>query len=113
MGKVPASIIPKKQEIMLDMSNVSSSIKKYGEKLYAETKVFGTVTLEEADLVTNEYGASLDLRNGYFAQIKKGLVYDESYVFTITECEALRDADVTVNGVVKHITKGKTILVAR
>ena len=97
----------------LDMSNVSSSIKKYGEKLYAETKVFGTVTLEECDLITNEFGTSLDLRNGYFAQIKKGLVYDADYVFTITECEALRDAEVVVNGVVKHITKGKTILVAR
>ena len=98
---------------MLDMSNINPSIKKYGEKLYAETKNFGTVTLAECDLVTNQYGSSLDLRNGYFAQIKRGLVFDESYVFTICECEALRDAVITVDGETITVAKGKTILIAR
>jgi hypothetical protein len=98
---------------MLDMSKISSSIKKYGEKLYEETQSFGTVTLEEADLVSNQYGDSLDLRNGYFAQIKRGLVYDASYTFTICECVALRDATITVDGETITIAKGKTILIAR
>ena len=115
MGKVPASTNQNGEIMALDMSKVSASIKKYGEKLYQETQSFGKVGKGEYTLIVDAetQRVSLDLHNGYYAQVKEGVAFDADTVFTIVECVALRDASGEYNGKQWTVSKGKAILVAR
>ena len=98
----------------LDMSKVSSAIKKYGEKLYEQTQSFGTVGPGEYTLIIDENGRrSLDLHNGYFAKVQEVAIIDENSVFEIVEMIAMRDASGVLNGQPWTVTKGKGYLLAR
>ena len=99
----------------LNLSLVSTDIKKYGAPLYALVKELGTFNASEATAID----ANTFLSDGYYIRIRQSTIdaghdtSDDSYTFTAGEFVAERDAsgEDGPNGP-WSIAKGKRVLLA-
>lgn len=89
----------------LDIKKLSASVKVYGEKLYVESTVIGTVALSEEGVSLEGNTLKIEIGEGrsLYARIKQAVLDEgikDDQVFTIQEFTASRDAQgETENGV--------------
>ena len=95
----------------LDLKKLSASVKIYGEKLYEEESVAGTVGAGEYELV-NDNTLKIIIGEGQFiyARIQQSVldagVDFDTKVFTVAEFVAMRDASGTTENGEWSVSKG-------